>query len=232
MEESRRRQVVVFTHDMAFIHLLQEAADTAAVPLHGQTLEREFHKVGVVAPDLPTKMLGTAKQIRALRHRLRFDVEPKHQQQNPDYEQEASRWVNDLRKAYDQIIEDTVLNGTVRRFSAHVRVHQLHGVKWTPEIAKRIDAGMRKASPKAHHEALELHPGPHSPERLKAMLDELSSLYEEMGGKGAPLTEAATDLSTETVLREVRTASLTQMRLGMGAGMPSQDGGRLRRWRK
>jgi AAA domain len=204
VEESRRRQVVVFTHDMAFIYLLQEAADAAEAPLHGQTLERAFHKVGVVAPDLPTKMLGTAKQIRALRHRLRFEVEPKHQQQNPDYEQEASRWVNDLRKAYDQIIEDTVLNGTVRRFSAHVRVRQLHGVKWTPEIAERIDAGMRKASPKAHHEALELHPGPHSPEQLKAMLDELSSLYEEMGGKGASPTEDATDLSTETVLREVR----------------------------
>jgi DNA repair exonuclease SbcCD ATPase subunit len=204
VEESKRRQVVVFTHDMAFIHLLQEAADAAEVPLYGQTLERAFHKVGVVASDLPTKMLGTAKQIRALRHRLRFEVEPKHKQQTPDYEQEASRWVNDLRKAYDQVIEDTVLNGTVRRFSAHVRVRQLHGVKWTPEIAKRIDAGMRKASPKAHHEALELNPGPHSPEQLNAMLDELSSLYEEMGGKGASSTDDATDLSTDSVVREIR----------------------------
>ncbi len=204
VEESRRRQVVVFTHDMAFIHLLQEAAEVAEIPLHGQTLERAFHKVGMVVGDLPTKMLGTAKQIRALRHRLRFEVARKHEQQDPLYEQEANRWVSDLRKAYDQIIEDTVLNGTVRRFSAHVRVRQLHGVKWTPEIAKRIDAGMRKASPKAHHEPLELHPGPYSPEQLNAMLDELSSLYEEMGGKGASPTEDATDPSMDTVVREIR----------------------------
>jgi hypothetical protein len=204
IEESKRRQVVVFTHDMAFVHLLQEAADSADIPLHGQTLERAFHKVGMVAGDLPTKMLGTAKQIRALRHHLRFEVAPKHKQQDPLYEQAANRWVSDLRKAYDQIIEDTVLNGTVRRFSAHVRVRQLHGVKWTPEIAKRIDAGMRKASPKAHHEPLELHPGPHSPEQLTAMLDELASLYEEMGGKCVSSTENATDHSSETVVRDIR----------------------------
>lgn len=108
---------------------------------------------------------------------------PKHEYQDPSYEQEANRWVNDLRKASDQLIEVAVLNGTVRRFSAHVQVRQLHKVKWTPEIAKRIDAAMRKVSPKAHYEPLELHPNPHSPEQLTAMLDELSTLHEEMNGK-------------------------------------------------
>lgn len=182
-EESKRRQVIVFTHDMAFIHLLQEAADEAGVVLHGQTLQRAFHRVGMVADELPTKMLGSAKQLRALRHRLRSELLPKHKRQHPLYEQEADRWVADLRKAYDQVIENDVLNGTVRRFSSHVRVRQLHGVMWTPEIAKRIDKAMRKAAPKAHHEALVLHPGPHTPAQLTAMLEELSSLYEEMGGK-------------------------------------------------
>jgi recombinational DNA repair ATPase RecF len=189
-EESKRRQVIVFTHDMAFIHLLQEAAEGADVELHGQTLQRAFHRVGMVADDLPMKMLGTAKQLRALRHRLRSELAPKHKHQDPLYEQEADRWVADLRKAYDQIIEDTVLNGTVRRFSAHVRVRKLHDVKWTPGIAERIDKAMRKASPKAHHEPLVLHPGPHTAAQLTAMLEELSSLYEEMGGKAETSIEA------------------------------------------
>ncbi len=201
VEESKRRQVVVFTHDMAFVHLLQEAADVAGVPLHGQTLERAFHQVGMVAGELPTKMLGPAKQIRALRNRLRFKLAPKHKHQDPTYAQEADRWVNDLRKAYDQLIEDTVLNGTVRRFSSHVRVRQLHGVKWTPEIAKRIDAAMRKASPKAHYEPLELHPGPHSPEQLTAMLDELSTLHEEMNGKPEEATESELSEDAEPTVR-------------------------------
>jgi ABC-type uncharacterized transport system ATPase subunit len=201
-KESKHRQVIVFTHDMAFIHLLQEAADDAGVELHGQTLQRAFHRVGMVADDLPMKMLGSAKHLRALRHRLRSELVPKHKRQDPLYEQEADRWVADLRKAYDQVIEDTLLNGTVRRFSAHVRVRQLHGVKWTPEIAERIDKAMRKASPKAHHEPLALHPGPLTPARLTAMLDELSSLYEEMGGKiKTPIAAVPEPVDSETVVR-------------------------------
>jgi ABC-type uncharacterized transport system ATPase subunit len=194
--ESMRRQVIVFTHDMTFVHLLQEAADEAQVDLHGQTLRRAFHRVGMVDPELPTTMLGTAKRLRALGHRLRWDLVPKHKKQDPIYEQEADRWVADLRKAYDQIIEDTVLNGTVRRFSAHVRVRQLHGVRWTPEIAMRVDKAMKKASPKAHHEPLALHPHPFTPTELTTMLNELSLLYEDMGGgKASSKVATATEVA-------------------------------------
>jgi hypothetical protein len=87
-----------------------------------------------------------------------------------------------LRRAYDQIIEDTVLNGTVRRFSSHVRVRQLRGLKWTPRIATRIDKARRKASPKAHHESLALQPEPLRPADLSRMLDELESLHGEIAG--------------------------------------------------
>jgi len=88
VEESRRRQVIVFTHDMAFVHLLQQAAEDTGVDLHGQTLQRAFHRVGMVADELPSKMLGTAKQLRTL-HRLRFELTPLHKSQDPAYEQEA-----------------------------------------------------------------------------------------------------------------------------------------------
>jgi hypothetical protein len=127
---------------------------------------------------------------------------PKYKRQDSLYEQEADRWVADLRKAYEQVIEDTVLNGTVRRFSAHVRVRKLHDVKWTPEIAERIDKAMRKASPKAHHEPLVLHPGPHTPAQLTAMFEEFSSLYEEMGGKiETPIAAAPEPADSAPVVR-------------------------------
>ena len=180
--ESKRRQVVVFSHDMPFVHLLQEAAGEGGVELHGQTLQRAFHRVGMVADELPIKMLGTGRRLRALRHRLRFELEPLHNRQDPSYEQEADCWLADVRKAYDQLIEDTVFNGVVRRFNAFVRVRKLRGVKWSTDVVGRIEKGMQKTSPKAHHEALELHPGPRTPPQLAVLLDELSSLYDELSG--------------------------------------------------
>ena len=200
-EESQRRQVIVFSHDMAFVHMLQAAATELGIELHGQTLRRAFHRVGMVSGELPTKMLGTGKQLTNLRHRLRFELRPRHKCQDPAYEEDADRWVNDLRKAYDQIIEDTVLNDVVRRFHAHVQVRKLHGVKWTPQIAKRIDAAMRKASPKSHHEALALHPAAHTPDELQEMLDELAALYAEMGGAAAPIEIPEAGPAAEPVIR-------------------------------
>ncbi len=154
-----------------------------------------------MAPIFPLLLLGTGKQLTNLRHRLRFELRPRHKRQDPVYEQEADRWVNDLRKAYDQVIEDTVLNDVVRRFHAHVQVRKLHGVKWTPTIANRIDAAMRKASPKSHHEALALHPAAHTHDELQAMLDELTALYEEMRGAPAPIEIPEASTAAEPVIR-------------------------------
>jgi energy-coupling factor transporter ATP-binding protein EcfA2 len=201
-QESRRRQVIVYTHDMVFVHMLQTAAIELGVELHGQTLERAFHRVGMVSGELPSKMLGTGKQIKKLRHRLRFDLRPLHKHQDPTYEQEADRWVNDLRKAYDQIIEDTVLNDVVRRFNAHVQIRRLHGIKWSPAIAERIDAAMRKASPKSHHEAVELHPAALAPDELDTMLSELVALYDELrGAKPAGPVQVPEPTTAEPVIR-------------------------------
>ena len=119
--EAQRRQVVVLTHDMAFVHLLHEAAEDLAVDVHGRTVHRAFAQIGVVSDGLPHKMLGPAKQMDQLTHRLRFELRPKHEHGDPSYEQEADRWVLDLRKAYDHVIESTMLNGVVRRFNTRAR---------------------------------------------------------------------------------------------------------------
>lgn len=213
-EESRRRQVIVYTHDMTFVHLLQEAADEADVPLHGQTLERAYGRAGVVADELPTKMLGTGRRLKALRHRLRFELTPMHERQDPDYEREADRWVADLRKAYDQLVEDGVLGSVVRRFSPFVRMKNLDEVKCTPEIVARVRKGQKKTSPKTHHEALELQPVPRSPAKLEALLDEFTGLVEDLQadkdgeGRDTPMALAPPEEAGETpVIRAVQQQS-------------------------
>jgi energy-coupling factor transporter ATP-binding protein EcfA2 len=200
--ESQHRQVVILTHDMVFVHQLHQAAEDAGVDIHGCTVQRAFAQIGVVSDGLPHKMLGPAKQINQLTHRLKHVLRPKHQHGDPLYEQEADRWVLDLRKAYDHVIESTMLNGAVRRFSTHVRVRNLHEIQWTQDRAKRIDAAMKQASPKAHHEALALQPSPHKPDELQAMLDELTGLYAEM--KGKPDTQPATPIAPHEVVPSIR----------------------------
>ena len=59
VEEARQRQVIVFTHDLAFAQQLKRAATATDQQLHGQALQRAYGRVGVPTEDLPLPT-GTA----------------------------------------------------------------------------------------------------------------------------------------------------------------------------
>jgi wobble nucleotide-excising tRNase len=52
VEEAQRRQVIVFTHDLAFVQMLQRAAAGAEQPLHSQAIRRAFGRAGILS-DVP-----------------------------------------------------------------------------------------------------------------------------------------------------------------------------------
>jgi ABC-type transport system involved in cytochrome c biogenesis ATPase subunit len=196
VHESTRRQVVIYTHDLTFLVYLQEAAATRGVSVHGQTLERSLDETGIVRDGLPTKTMSPSARRKELRRQLSFELTPMFNGQKSEYERAADLWVTDLRKGYDQVIEDYVLAGTVRRYHKHVRVKQLFQVTWTPEIAERIEQAMKEASPKSHFEALELYPRACTPDELTAMLEEFDAICEltvPKSGKEDALNKATID---------------------------------------
>jgi ABC-type uncharacterized transport system ATPase subunit len=178
VDEAKKRQVVIYTHDLSFLIYLQDAAAQENVELHGHTLESSLDEAGIVREGLPTKLMSPADRRKELRRRLKYELAPMFKGKKPEYERDADLWVADLRKAYDQLIEDYVLAGTVRRYSNHVRVRHLFMITWTPQIAERIEAAMKQASPKSHHEAPERYPRPYTPDELETMLVEYEEICE------------------------------------------------------
>lgn len=178
VEETKKRQVVIYTHDLSFLIYLQDAAVQQDVELYGKTLESSLDEAGIVQESLPTKLMSPADRRKELRRRLKHELKPLFKGKKPEYERESDLWVVDLRKGYDQLIEDYVLAGTVRRYSPHVRVRHLFMITWTQAISERIEAAMKQASPKSHHEALELYPRAYTPDELEAMLAEFEEICE------------------------------------------------------
>src|SRR5205814_574464 len=105
-----------------------------------------------------TKAVSPSRRRKNLRRRLEFELTPLYKGKKPEYEQRSDMWVTDLRKAYEQLIEEYVLAGVVRRWNQNVRVRQLLKIRWTPELGKRIEEAMKELAPKAHHEAVDLYP--------------------------------------------------------------------------
>lgn len=53
VEEAQRRQVIVFTHDFAFVQMLQRAAASGGQELHSQALRRAYGRAGILG-EVPT----------------------------------------------------------------------------------------------------------------------------------------------------------------------------------
>ncbi|MGN6556556.1 MAG: AAA family ATPase [Solirubrobacterales bacterium] len=178
-EEAQKRQVVVLTHDLVFVYYLQEKAQALGIELHGQALTRANHSVGVVDPDLPWNAKGPMDRLKALRHRLKSELKPMARRNDPLYQREVDHWVLDLRRSYERLIEVYVLAGIVERQARQVQVRKLHQVKWTPELAVKIDAAFKELSPGAHESPLAQQAAPVSPAKLEALLGKFEALVEE-----------------------------------------------------
>jgi DNA repair exonuclease SbcCD ATPase subunit len=188
VEEARQRQVVVLTHDLVFLYYLQEKAAELGVELHGQALRRAYHSVGIVERDLPWNAKSPMGHLKALRHRLKAELRPLFKGNDPRYEREAVLWTLDLRKAYERLIEVYVLGGIVERQARQVQVRKLHQVKWSPELAREIDAAVKEISGGAHQGPLGQHPSPPPLKKLEAQLEKFESICEQTKPEREPGT--------------------------------------------
>jgi wobble nucleotide-excising tRNase len=177
-EEAGKRQVVVLTHDLVFVHYLKEKAEELGVELHGQALARAFHAVGVVDPDLPWNAKSPMERLKALRRRLKTELRPLFKSDDPCYAREAELWSLDLRKAYERMIEVYVLGGTVERQARHIQVRKLHKVRWSPELAQEIDAAVKELSAGAHQGPLGQQASPLPLTKLESRLEKFAALCE------------------------------------------------------
>jgi ABC-type dipeptide/oligopeptide/nickel transport system ATPase subunit len=178
-EEAARRQVVVLTHDLVFVSYLQEKAEQLGVELHGQALRRAYDAVGVVDEDLPWTAKSPVERLKGLRHRLKSELKPLFKGNDPRYAREAALWTLDLRKAYERLIEIYVLGGAVERQVRNIRVHNLHQVKWSPDLAQEIDDALKELSGGAHQEPLEQQASPPPLTKLEALLEKFETIAKQ-----------------------------------------------------
>lgn len=180
-EEARTRQVVVFTHDIAFHFLLREAAESAAinVPLAERCVERRGNAgVGFCREDAPWAGLPTGKRIKALRSDI-VALSKQHDTGDADYERNIRDWYGRLRESWERAIEECLLNDAVRRFRNSVETNRLKKAltRIQPGDWPAIERGMTRASTaiRGHDGAAGLNPPMPTPDAAKEDLDEFEA---------------------------------------------------------
>jgi ABC-type lipoprotein export system ATPase subunit len=190
-EESLKRQVIVFTHDIYFLCILEQKAGEVGAALAKNYIRRTPQGFGVHSEHLPFDVEGTRERIARLRQMV-VDVR-KAQQAGNDDEQRAmtSTCYRRLRLTWERCIEEVLFNSAIQRFGEGVSTKCLKAVIVSDDDYREIEAGMTKSSKFEHDaaNAVDRLPVP-APDELSEDVERLATWRNTVIKRRATVAEA------------------------------------------
>jgi energy-coupling factor transporter ATP-binding protein EcfA2 len=177
-DAGQTRQVIVFTHDMAFLLLLDEACratkDRAATPVSYRLISRGADHTGFCHQDPPANVMPLDRVIEGMKVHLR-NVKIHHERgDQAKWLREVTSFQDQLRTAWERAVEE-VIGPVVRRLSRKVDTTGL--IKLTI-ITEADCTTMREAfgrcSALLHSQPGEINPRVPAPSVIEAEIDALT----------------------------------------------------------
>lgn len=150
--ESLTRQVIIFTHDIYFLCILEQKAEEFKTTLTKNYIRRTAHGYGVHSHDLPFDVLGTKDRLAQLRQELITVRKAQQNGEEDEHRRLTAFCYGRLRLTWERCVEEVLLNGAVQRFGEGVSTQRLKSVVVTDDDYREVDAGMSKCS-KFEHDA-------------------------------------------------------------------------------
>ncbi|MGF1758758.1 AAA family ATPase [Photobacterium sagamiensis] len=140
VEESKTRQIIVFSHDLAFLKMLEESSDKN-IALHA--VDRMGKNVGVCSDNPPWDATKTEKRIGLLKQDL-VKIQKNFRLNNMEEVRENIRtFYSKKRETWERLVEEWLIFGIVERFGRDVQTTKNHHLlDTTEEDIQTIKEGM------------------------------------------------------------------------------------------
>lgn len=178
VQESKIRQVVVFTHDVVFLLALRQYADELGVEPLDQHIRHQSKGAGVCTEELPWVALPVKKKIGYLNNGWQAADKLSRGGHQDAYEKEAKYLYGLLREAWERALEEVLLGGVVERYRPGVQTQQIAQIAdISPEDCKAVETAMTKCSTwlPGHDMAAAAHAPVPAPAELKADIEALAT---------------------------------------------------------
>lgn len=169
VELSKQRQIIVFTHDIAFFIRLKILAETNDVNHEYTTIRKSGGTPGIISPDLPWIVQPVGKRVKFLRDRLVKLKKIEKKGDGDEYLLFAKSWYGLLRETWERAVEERLFKGVVERFLLGIQTQKLKKLVVTDDLIKEIETGMTESSNWLHDAGAGLNPTP--PDTVKAEAD-------------------------------------------------------------
>lgn len=153
VEESKVRQVIIFTHDITFLLALQKLAEENTVDCIVTTMRKIGNTPGIVDNSLPWIASNVKERVKKLNKEI-HDLKKLEAGTDPNkYTEKAKTWCGLLRETWERAIEELLFNDAIQRFSPGIQTKRIERIKYTPELYKEIEKGMADCSNWVHDQA-------------------------------------------------------------------------------
>jgi hypothetical protein len=154
VDESQRRQVVVFTHSILFLWELWDQAVARRVSLAPQWLRVEGGVPGALTEDtVPWEAAGVGTRLGGLEQRL-AEARRIGDLTGEEFRRAVRLYYGDLRDTWERLVEELLFNGVIGRFTPGVHTQRLRMVEVTDDDFRIIDTNVTRASQFEHSQAL------------------------------------------------------------------------------
>jgi len=185
VEESLKRQVIVFTHDIVFYKYLLECVDKITGSIVTQIrLDRNRKHTGLVDNTPPWDALPIKTRIGQLKNSLQALDKVDRTGTELEYCQLCYSFYNMLRESWERLVEEKLFNNVVTRFGRTIQTQRI--TKLVGDITQAdydsIELGMSNCSTffQGHDTATGLQQRPRKILEIKADLNLIDKLLTEL----------------------------------------------------
>jgi len=173
VEFAKERQVIVFTHDIAFVADLRASADKV-VPVHERSIERRISgQPGVCLPNHPWKARDVGQRLHLLGEELARIRRERSGWDQDAYERETAEWAGKMSETWERMISLEVVGHVVDRGTQEVRPRMFRVLaKITEDDDREFQASYAHCSrwARRHDKSIELNYVPPTIEEMESEL--------------------------------------------------------------
>lgn len=190
-KEASSRQVIIFTHDIAFLLELEtKAGGLDNVFFCAQTVKKDANRPGKIINDLPWHTMPVKERIKYLREAL-DSFQNLYASDLQSYNSKASELYGQLRETWEATVEEVLLNKVVVRHGIEVQTQRLKSVEVTTSYYGSIHQGMAKCSLWfcGHDKSNALDVNRPSPDEIRTDIETLNNFVKQLRQRKTSLEE-------------------------------------------
>lgn len=146
-KEALERQVIVFTHDITFLIMIQEHSENLNCNIDIKSLTRKKQETGIIASNPPWDALSVGKRIGLLKNEYQQLEKIERTETDEVYKERAKYLYGKLRETWERFVEEIFLNGVIQRFGRAIQTQRLSKiVDLSDEDYSVVEKNMSKCS--------------------------------------------------------------------------------------